>query len=144
MLSAEVDTASDYIVLDPALAGSLGVSLPSPRQMPVGGAGGFSWMLSFPPDGQVALFVTDYREFCYLPASLVGFHPPPPLGTPPASLRSVLGLTGFLQHFQQTLDPAPTPPMLELDPIASFPGQSGMLPRTIPLTDFIRSLRAGS
>ena len=40
------------------------------------------------------LFVTDLTEYCYLPSQPVGFHPPSP-----HAQRSVLGMTGFLQHF---------------------------------------------
>jgi hypothetical protein len=86
----------------------------------------------------VSLFVTDYREFAYLPSPLVGFHPPSPTAL---RQRSVLGQTGFLQFFRQVHDPEPTPPILELHPITNFPGQTGPLPRDRPLLDFIRSLR---
>jgi hypothetical protein len=97
--------------------------------------------ISFPPDGLVSLFVTDYREYAWLPSPLVGFHPPTPGA---ASQRSVLGQTGFLQFFRYIQDPVPPPLMVELDPIPNFPGQTGLLPKDGPLEDFIRSLRSGS
>lgn len=83
----------------------------------------------------MSLFVTDYTEYCYLPAPLIGFHAPTP-----QSQRSVLGLTGFLQHFRFVLDYT-SPPFFELHPLPGFPGQSGILPKDRPLVDFIRSLR---
>jgi hypothetical protein len=86
----------------------------------------------------VSLFVTDYREFYYLPAPLVGFHAP---GPGAAGQRSVLGLAGFLQYFRFVLDPAPTPPMFELDHTPTFPGQTGPLPRGRPLADILHGLR---
>ena len=104
-----------------------------------GAAGAHAGTVSFPPEGLVSLFVTDYHEYYYLPGPLVGFHAPSPLA---AQQRSVLGLTGFLQHFRFILDNGPTPPFFELHPTATFPGRGGLLPLDRPLADFIRSLRA--
>jgi hypothetical protein len=138
-VSAQIDCASDFVVLESSLALSIGLSLPFARQQGISGAAGTqAAMFSFAPDGLVSLFVTDYREYAFLGGSLVGFHPPAPVGT---RQRSVLGLTGFLQVFKFVLDPEPTLPFFELHPITAFPGQHGMLPRDRPLLDFIRSLR---
>ena len=82
----------------------------------------------------VSLFVTDYREYAFLPGPLVGFHPPVVV---PTRQRSVLGLTGFLQFFKFVLDPEPTPPFFELHPLTAFPGQHGFLPRSRALLAFI-------
>ncbi len=95
---AQVDTASDYVLFDAGVAASLGLTPPFPRQTAFSGAAGTqSSLLSFPDDGVVSLFVTDYQEYAYLPAPLVGFHPPGPAA---AQQRSVLGQTGFLQFFR--------------------------------------------
>jgi hypothetical protein len=92
--AAQVDSASDYVALDPGVAVSLGLQPPFSRQFGASGAGGHRFGLTFPPDGTVSLFITDYREWYYLPAPLVGFHVAPS----GAALRSVLGLNGFLQQ----------------------------------------------
>jgi hypothetical protein len=139
---AQVDTAADYVVLDSDVAQVFGLALPFGRRAGISGAGGSqSSIISFPPDGLVSLFVTDYREYAYLPCPLVGFHPP---RTGSATQRSVLGQTGFLQFFRFLQDPEPTPPIVELDPLPAFPGKAGLLPRDQPLFDFIRGLRASS
>jgi len=138
-ISAQVDTACDYVVLEANVASRLGLALPFARQARVSAAAGAqAATFSFAPDGLVSLFVTDYREYAFLPCSLVGFHPPVVV---PTRQRSVLGLTGFLQFFKFVLDPEPTTPFFELHPIAAFPGQHGLLPRGRGLLDFIRSLR---
>jgi hypothetical protein len=138
--TAHADTASDFVVLDSSVVSQLRLALPFTRSTGVSAASGTqAATFSFPPDGVVSLFVTDYREFAYLPRPLVGFHPPGLVG---AMQRSVLGQTGFLQFFRFLLDPEPPRPIVELDPIQAFPGQSGPLPLDRPLVDFIRSLRA--
>ena len=137
--TAQIDTASDFVILESSVAQTLGLSLPFLRQQGVSGvAGTQAATFSFPPDGLVSLFVTDYREFAYLPDLLVGFHPPA-LG--PTRQRSVLGQTGFLQFFRFVLDPEPSPPHFELHPTTTFPGQTGPLPRGQPLLSFICGLR---
>ena len=139
-VEAGIDTQSDYVAITSRAAQRLGLTLPFPRQEPFSGAAGTqAGTLSFPPDGLVGLFVTDLTEYCYLPSPLIAFHPP----SPQAPLqRSVLGLTGFLQHFRFTLDYGPPSPSFELDPVPHFPGQTGILPRTGPLIDFIRQLHS--
>jgi hypothetical protein len=140
-VTALVDTACDYVILESSVASYFGLALPFPRSYGASAAGGSqAATFSFPPDGLLSLFVTDYREYAYLPSPLVGFHPPSP---GPARQRSVLGQTGFLQYFRHLHDPEPTPPIVELDPIKAFPGQAGLLPLDRPLLDFIRSLRGG-
>lgn len=135
-----IDSRSDYVLFAAAVAQRLGLSLPFTRQAAFSGAAGTqAGILSFPPDGLVSLFVTDYTEYCYLPAPLIAFHPP----TPQRQMqRSVLGLTGFLQYFRFVLDYSPAPPGFELHPIPGFPGRSGLLPKDRLLVDFIRGLRA--
>ncbi len=138
---AQVDTACDYVVLESSVALSLGLPLPFPRQEGVSGAAGTRVAtFSFPPDGLVSLFVTDYTEYAFLPGPLVGFHPP---ALAPTSQRSVLGQTGFLQFFRFVHDPEPDPPIFELHPIKTFPGQHGLLPRGQSLLGFILTLRGG-
>lgn len=135
----QIDTAADYTLLASRLATGLKFPLPFSRQAQVSGAGG-SWtsIVSFPPDGLVSLFVTDYREYAYLPRPLVGFHA---AGRSAPVQRSVLGLTGFLQHFQFVLDLPATPPTFILEAGAGFPGSVGILPLNRSLADFIASLR---
>jgi hypothetical protein len=75
--NAQIDTGSDYVVFASTVASGVGLTLPQPRQVSFSGAAGSqAGTISFPPDGLVALFVTDYREYCYLPTPLIGFHPP--------------------------------------------------------------------
>jgi len=139
--SAQIDSASDFVALAPDVARRVGLHPPFVRQDLASGAGGHPLHLSFPSDGEVSLFVTDYAEFYYLPSPLVGFHTPPLGVSQIPTYRSVLGITGFLQYFKTRLDPDPQPPIVELDPSRHFNGQFGPLPRTGPLLDFIRSLK---
>jgi len=141
VVQAQLDTAADYNLLEAGVANTFGLTLPFPRRLAMSGAAGTqAATVSFSPDGLISLFVTDYREYCYLPGPLIGFHPPGPQAS---SQRSVLGLTGFLQYFRFILDHGPSPPAFELHPLPSFPGQSGPLPRDRPLQDFLRGLRFG-
>lgn len=136
---AQVDTAADYSLLASRVAIGLGLTLPCSRQAQISGAGGTqSPTVSFPPDGLVSLFVTDYREYAYLSRPLVGFHAS---GRGASAQRSVLGLTGFLQHFRFVLDLSATPPRFELEAQAGFPGWVGNLPLDRSLMDFIAELR---
>jgi hypothetical protein len=110
---AQIDTASDYVILGSRVASQLGLALPFPRSTGASGMGGSQVVtFSFPPDSLVSLFVTDYREYAFLPSPIVGFHSP---GPGAASQRSVLGQTGFLQFFRFLQDPEPIPPIVELD-----------------------------
>jgi hypothetical protein len=132
-----IDTGADYTVIASDIALDLGLTLPFPRQLSISGAGGtYTGTVSFPPDGLVSMFVTDYREYCYLPTPLIGFHALAPRGS---GQRSVLGLAGFLQYFDLLLKPSP--PTVELDPAATFVGVTGTLPRDLGLYEFIASLR---
>jgi hypothetical protein len=64
---AQIDTAADYSLLASQVAGRVGLSLPYPRQVRVSGMAGVQTAtVSFPPDGLVSLFVTDYSEYAYL------------------------------------------------------------------------------
>jgi hypothetical protein len=138
----QIDTAADYSLLASPLAAGLGLSLPYPRQVQVSGAAGMQTAtVSFPPDGLVSLFVTDYREYAYLTHPLVGFHAP---SRTTLAQRSVLGLTGFLQHFRFTLDLPATAPVFELEACTAFPGSFGPLPRDRSLADFLTSLRGSA
>src|SRR5262249_43687810 len=133
-LVAQIDSVADYVLLGSDVAVDLGLTLPLARQAGMSGAAGAPAAPgACPPEGLVSLFVTDYREYCYPPAPLVGFHPPGPAA---AQQRSVLGLRGFLHHFRFTLDHGPTPPFFELDPTAAFPSRSGALRLDRPLVDF--------
>lgn len=137
---AQIDTGSDYTIFAAGAAASLGLSLPFPRQVGISGAGGtYTAIVSFPPDGFVSLFVTDYHEYCYLPRPLIGFHAPGPSA---GKQRAVLGLSGFLQYFRTVLEPAP--PQVELHPTVPFTGSTGLLPLDRALTEFIASLRGAS
>lgn len=131
-----LDTGADHTIFASDIARQLGLALPFPRQIAISGAAGtWSGAASFPPDGLVSLFVTDYREYCYLPNPLIGFLAPGPGGT---SQRSVPGLSGFLQYFRFTLDPSP--PLVELHPAPTFAGTTGPLPKDRGLHAFITSL----
>jgi hypothetical protein len=133
-----LDSCSHYVLVGSDVAHSLRLPLLFPRQAAFSGAAGTqAGILSFPPDGLVSLFATDYTEYCYLPAPLIAFHPP----SLNPQQRSVLGLTGFLQYFRLVLDYEASPPYIELHPIANFPGHTGRLPKDRPLEDCIRSLR---
>jgi hypothetical protein len=135
----QIDTAADFSLLASRVAAGLGLSLPYPRRIQVSGAAGTQTAtVSFPPDGLVSLFVTDYREYGYLARPLVGFHA---RSRTAAAQRSVLGLTGFLQHFRFALDLPATPPVFELEARAGFPGSVGILPRDQLLADFLAGLR---
>ena len=58
-VSAQVDTACDYVVLEAHVASGLGLALPFARQAGVSAAGGTqAATFSFAPDGLVLLFVT--------------------------------------------------------------------------------------
>jgi hypothetical protein len=134
---AQIDCASDYTVFAAKVAHGLGLSLPFPRQAGFTGAGGsYSGTASFPPDGQVSLFVTDFHEYVYLPGPLIGFQ------APGAGQRSVLGLSGFLQYFRYVQEPSPA--RIELDPVAGFAGVRGQLPLDRGLYDFIAQLRGAA
>jgi hypothetical protein len=66
--SAQIDTGADFNVFASLLAPSLGLTLPATRQFGISGAGGgYTSSLSFPPDGVVSLFLTDYQEFVTFP-----------------------------------------------------------------------------
>jgi hypothetical protein len=140
-LIAQIDSGSNYIVLEPSLVPGLGLSPPFSRQWAGAGAGGHQLPLGFPPDGEVSLFVTDYREYCFLPAPLIGFHVPPPGAPATITHNSVLGITGFLQHFKTLIDPDPASPAVELEPLPGFPGSHGPVPRPFRVHDFIHSLK---
>jgi hypothetical protein len=136
-VTPQIDTGADETVFSSTTGRTLRLPLPFPRQIRISGAGGtYTATVSFPPDGLVSLFVTDYREFCFLPRPLIGFHAPGP-GAP--NQRSVLGLTGFLQYFRLVLEPSP--PLVELHPASTFTGTTGTLPLDRGLHDFIRGLR---
>jgi hypothetical protein len=135
---ALIDTGSDYTILEARFAPLLGLRPPFPRRAVASGAGGHSLSLGFPDDGEVGLFVTDYTEYYYLPAPLIGFH------ATTAATRSTLGITGFLQHFTVHLFHELSPPEVELAAVPGFPGTGGVLPTPRPpLLDFIRGLRLG-
>lgn len=138
-VNAAVDSGSDYVVFIPSIAARLGLSARSLRPQPASGAGGHPLSLLFAPAGQISLFVTDFREYCFLPDPLVGFHSPT---TPADQLRSALGLSGFLEYFRFTLDHGPARPYFDLDPLPHAGGRFGAFPRGRSLGDFISHLRS--
>jgi hypothetical protein len=140
-VQAAIDTGADYVVLKSSVAAQLGVSTASLRHQPAGGAGGHTMPLLFAPPGQVALFLTDYQEYCYLADPLVGFHSP---ALAVQQQRPALGLTGFLEYFRFTLDHASARPTFELEPLPLAGVYAGTLPLGRPLDDFIRQLHAAS
>jgi hypothetical protein len=136
----ELDNASDWVVFDSDVAVRLGLSPPFSQVVSVSGiAGAVQAQFTMPPDGTVSLFVTDYREWHFLPTLPVGFWPSSPAGT---KRRSVLGATGFLQHFQVNLYYQLRRPEVELIHHPGFPGQYGPLPPGVVLRDFIRALKS--
>jgi hypothetical protein len=137
--AGEIDSCSDWVVFDSGVAVNLGLSPPFSRVVSVSGiAGAVQAQFTMPPDGTVALFLTDYREYYFVPAPPVGFWPPPPAG---GQRRSVLGATGFLQHFQVVLHYQLSRPEVALTHHAGFPGKYGQLPPRVVLRDFIRGLK---
>jgi hypothetical protein len=77
----EIDNASDWVVFDSNVAVRLGLSPPFTQVVSVSGiAGAVQAQFTMPPDGTVSLFLTDYREWYFLPAPPVGFWPPSPAG----------------------------------------------------------------
>jgi hypothetical protein len=139
---AQLDTGADHNLFSATTALALGLTLPCARAVHSSGvAGAQAATFTAPPDGTVSLFVTDFQDYCYLPSPLIAFHPP---GPSQLAQRSVLGVTGFLQHFHFLLDYGPSPPTFELHPLSTFPGSAGPLPRDRALIDFIRSLRAAA
>src|SRR5262245_5277909 len=139
---SQIDTAADCSLFTFGVAQSLRLTLPFPRRMRMSSAAGTQTAtVSFPPDGLVSLFVTDFREFFYLPRPLLGFHAP---GRSAAAQRSVLGLTTFLQYFRLVLDVGAPNPEFELHPRTPFPGPAGPLPMDRSLADFITSLRGNN
>jgi hypothetical protein len=134
-----VDSCSDWVVFDHKVAVALGLSPPFARVVPVSGiAGAAQAQFTMPPDGALSLFVTDYREWYFLPAPPVGLWPPSRTG---GQRRSVLGATGFLQHFQVVLHYQVSRPEVELIHHPGFPGRHGQLPPGVVLRDFIRGLK---
>ncbi len=135
----QVDSSSDWVVFEDGVAAQLGSSPPFARVVSVSGiAGAVQAQFTMPPDGAVSLFITDYREWYFLPAPPVGFWPPAPTG---GQRRNVLGATGFLQYFQVNLHYQLSRPEVELIQHSGFAGASGTFPRGAVLRDFIRGLK---
>jgi hypothetical protein len=132
-----LDSCADWVVFDEQVAGPLGLVPPFSRVVSVSGiAGAVQAQFTMPPDGTVSLFLTDYREYYFLPAPPVGFWPPPK-----GQRRSVLGATGLLQHFQVVLHYELSRPEVELVHHPGFPGDFGPFPHGALLRDFLRSLK---
>jgi hypothetical protein len=137
--TGQIDSCSDWVVFDDRAAGRLGLQSPFSRVVSVSGiAGAVQAQFTLPPDGTVSLFVTDYKEWYFLPAPPVGFWPPSPTGVP---RRDVLGVTGFLQYFQVTLHYQLSRPEVELIHHPGFPGKHGQLPPRVVLYNYIRGLK---
>jgi hypothetical protein len=142
--NALLDTGSDYVLFDPAAAERLGTPGPFARTWDATDAGGHTLAITYPEDGTFSLFVTDYREFVFLPRPPVGFRtlPTSPSAVPGELPRAVLGGTGFLQYFEVKFFYRRSPPEVELVEETPFPGLSGPLPRDRALKDFIRACKA--
>jgi hypothetical protein len=135
--TGQIDSSSDWVVFDNQAAMGLGLQAPFPRVEAVSGiAGAVQAHFTMPPDGTVSLFLTDYHDWCFLPAPPVGFWPASPAGVP---RRNVLGATGFLQYFEVRLHYELSRPEVELIEHLGFPGTYGELPPRVVLRDFIRS-----
>jgi hypothetical protein len=133
----QIDSSSDWVVFEEGVALQLGLSPPFSQVVSVSGiAGAVQAQFTLPPDGTVSLFITDYREWYFLPAPPVGFWPAAPGG---GQRRNVLGATGFLQHFEVRLHYQLSRPEVELIDHPGFPGEFGTFPRGAVLRDFIRS-----
>jgi hypothetical protein len=88
-----------------------------------------------PDDGTVALFITDYRGYYYLPSPPIGFWSG-------SSQHNVLGVTGFLQYFSTfTHNDGVNYPELELMENRRFPGRHGSMAGQ-SLDALLRQLRA--
>lgn len=139
--NGEVDTAADYTILKADVVDDLKLKRVGWEEVAISGAGGtYTGTVDFPPEGTVSLFVTDFTEYLFIPAPLIGFHPRVPNA---ASQRSVMGLTGFLEYARSILDPCgKRQPLLELHPCPGADLRLGRLPKNRPLEDIIRDLRA--
>jgi hypothetical protein len=133
-----LDTGSDFVAFDSDVAHRIGLSPPFARSSQNQGAGAGPFTLTFPDDGAVSLYVTDYRHYCYLPAPLVGFLPPP------VNDFAVLGVTGFLQHFKLRIDYDERPPRIRLTVPPSFPGVAGRFSPKRSLAEQLRRLKLHS
>src|SRR5207248_2877830 len=83
-VSPVLDTGSPYIVFDEETASNLELSLPFPRRVRGQGIGGAEVDLTFPADGEVLLFLSDYATEFYAWAPLVGFRSDPPAAGQPS------------------------------------------------------------
>jgi hypothetical protein len=133
--TALLDSGSDFVAFDSRAAREVGLVPPFARSSRNQAAGGASFALSFPDDGVVSLFVTDYRHYCFLPAPLVGFMPPP------VEDFAVLGATGFLQYFRLLIDYDMQPPRVQLTARSSFPGVTGRFSARHSLAEQFRRLK---
>jgi hypothetical protein len=139
-VAAQIDSAADFVVFEDWVGQRLRLQSPFARACQVSGAGGATvTQFTLPPDGTVSLFLTDYSEWCFLPAPPVGFWPAAPKG----QRRSVLGATGFLQFFEVRLHNELPHPEVELIEAPGFAGLHGTLPPKTNLADFIRQLKVG-
>jgi hypothetical protein len=130
---AHLDTGADHVVFAPAVATSLGLTLPFAHQVGISSAGGQA-SFSMPPDGLLSLFITDYREYAFLRMPPVGFWSG-------SMTRNVLGITGFVQYFSlRTLNDGMSLPEVELEAIPNFPGLHGRF-TVQPLASLFQRLR---
>jgi hypothetical protein len=140
--SAQIASAADWVVFEDRVALQLGLQPPFSRVVGVSGiAGAAQTHFTQPPDGTVSLFLTDYREYYFLPTLPVGFWPASPPGQP--SRRNVLGITGFLQYFQVIFHHQLSRPDVELIDIPTFPGKHDVFSAREPLRDLLRRLKLG-
>jgi hypothetical protein len=133
----QIDLGSDWCVFPSMVAHLLGLRPPFRRVVPFSGASG-QGTFSLPDDGTVGLMATDFREYYYLPRSPIGFWTTP--GGP-----AVLGLTGFLQHFEMHIhNDGVHRPEVELSHTPTFPGRHGRFSAAQPFLDFLRAVHAAA
>src|SRR5262249_5271385 len=124
---------ADFVVFEPRVARSFGVSPPFSRRVQISTAGGGA-AFPLPRDRRFSLFLAGFLEVFLLCGPAVPFRAG-------AVTKNVLGLTGLLQYFSwKVLNDGSSRPELELDAIPSFPGEQGFLPIQ-PLEEFFRHLR---
>jgi hypothetical protein len=125
-----LDMGSPYILFDEWIAPALGLTLPFARRITAQAVDGSEIEIGFPEDGEVSLFLSDYRTGFYLWQPLVGFLVPRPDSRrgKPKKATSLLGFTGFFQHFDVTFPDGPHGPEIEVTAKRTFPGRQGSWP----------------
>jgi hypothetical protein len=127
-----VDSGSPYIVFDEEVARDLGLGPPFPRRATGLAAGGGEVTVGFPEDGEVTVFLSDFRGGFYAWQPLVGFlaarQGQERTTQAPVKQTAPLGFTGFFQHFDVTFPDGPDGPAIEVTHKANLPGLHGGWP----------------